>query len=93
MLSLGKPFKTVAGALLAMTGLVACAQPKLVREQSDLVVPVALAQSGARTGACGAFSIKRVDFRIGDGDWNDTSLIANDVRVRFRLSLTGVPAL
>jgi polyisoprenoid-binding protein YceI len=59
----------------------------------DVVVPVALAQSGANTTASGAFVIRRLDFRIGDGDWKDTSMVANDVQVRFKLTLTGVPAL
>ena len=59
----------------------------------DVIVPVALAQAGASTTATGAFTIKRLDFRIGDGDWKDTSMVANDVQVKFKLSLTGVPAL
>jgi len=56
----------------------------------DLVVPVALAQSGATTTAAGTFSIRRLDFRIGEGEWRDTSLVADEVRVRFRLVLTGI---
>lgn len=59
----------------------------------DVVVPVTLAQSGGTTTASGAFAIKRLDFRIGDGDWKDTSMVADEVQVRFKLSLTGVPAL
>jgi len=47
----------------------------------------------ANTTASGAFVIKRLDFKIGDGDWKDTSMVANDVQVRFKLTLTGVPAL
>jgi polyisoprenoid-binding protein YceI len=59
----------------------------------DVVVPVTLGQSGGNTTASGAFVIKRLDFRIGDGDWKDTSMVADDVQVRFKLTLTGVPAL
>ena len=59
----------------------------------DVIVPVALAQSGANTTATGAFVIKRLDYRIGDGDWKDTSMVANDVQVKFKLALIGVPAL
>ena len=58
----------------------------------DVVVPVALAQTGANTMASGVFVIKRLDFRIGDGDWKDTSLVANDVQVKFKLTLTGIAA-
>ena len=59
----------------------------------EVIVPVALAQAGANTTASGAFVIKRLDYKIGDGDWKDTSLVANDVQVKFKLTLTGVPAL
>jgi polyisoprenoid-binding protein YceI len=59
----------------------------------DVVVPVVLAQAGANTTASGAFVIKRLDFKIGDGDWKDTSMVANDVQVKFKLTLTGVGAL
>lgn len=58
----------------------------------DIVVPVELTASGGRTSATGAFALKRLDFRIGDGDWKDTSLVADEVQVAFRLILTGVAA-
>jgi polyisoprenoid-binding protein YceI len=59
----------------------------------NVSVPVTLAQAGAATTATGAFVIKRLDYKIGDGDWKDTSMVANDVQVRFKLALTGVGAL
>ena len=61
--------------------------------QRDVVVPVALTQAGGTTTASGSFVIRRLDFRIGDGEWSDTSLVANDVQVRFRLALSGVAPL
>lgn len=59
----------------------------------DVLVPVALTQTGANTAAIGSFTMKRLDFKIGDGDWGDTSLVANDVQVKFKLNLSGVSAL
>ncbi|WP_374565145.1 YceI family protein [Ideonella sp.] len=60
----------------------------------DVVVPVALAQgTGGVTFATGAFTIKRLDFKIGEGEWADTSMVANDVQVRFKLAVTGVAPL
>lgn len=59
----------------------------------NVTVPVTLAQAGPTSTATGSFVIRRLDFRIGDGDWKDTSMVANDVQVRFKLSLTGVPPL
>ena len=58
-----------------------------------VVVPVTLTQSGATSTATGAFAIKRLDFNIGGGEWNDTSLVANDVQVKFKLALTGLGPL
>jgi len=58
----------------------------------DVIVPVTLAQAGGSTTATGAFPIKRLDFKIGEGDWQDTSMVANDVQIHFKLVLTGVPA-
>jgi polyisoprenoid-binding protein YceI len=59
----------------------------------DVVVPVAMAQAGGTTSATGAFTIKRLDFKIGEGEWADTSLVANDVQVRFKLTVTGIAPL
>jgi polyisoprenoid-binding protein YceI len=59
----------------------------------DLVVPVQLTQAGSLTTATGTFGIKRLDFKVGEGDWADPSVVANDVQVKFKLTLQGVPAL
>ena len=58
-----------------------------------IVVPVAVAQSGATSVASGSFTLKRLAFRIGEAEWADTSLVANDVTVRFKLTLTGLAPL
>lgn len=59
----------------------------------NVVVPVALAQSGATTTATGSLPIKRLAFKIGENEWADTSMVADDVTVKFKLALTGVPKL
>jgi polyisoprenoid-binding protein YceI len=59
----------------------------------DVVVPVTLTQAGGTTTAAGAFTLKRLDFKIGEGEWADTSMVANDVQVKFKLALAGVPAM
>ena len=56
----------------------------------DVVVPVTLSQAGAITTASGAFAIKRLAFKIGENEWADTSMVADDVQVKFKLALTGV---
>jgi polyisoprenoid-binding protein YceI len=57
----------------------------------DVTVPVSLAQSGTSGTASGTFTVKRSDFRVGDGEWTDASLVAHEVQVRFRLALLGLP--
>jgi polyisoprenoid-binding protein YceI len=57
----------------------------------DLVVPVVVAQTGASATVTGGFTLKRLAFRIGEAEWSDTALVANDVAVHFRLTLTGLP--
>ena len=56
----------------------------------DAVVPVTLVQSGATTTASGVVGIKRLAFKIGENEWADTSMVADDVQVKFKLTLTGV---
>ena len=56
-------------------------------------VPVALVQSDATTTATGSLPIKRLAFKIGDGEWADTSMVADEVQVKFKLTLTGVGKL
>src|SRR3989344_1262299 len=58
-----------------------------------VVVPVALTQSGPTPTATGTLPIKRLAFKIGENEWADTSMVADDVTVKFKLALTGVGKL
>ncbi len=59
----------------------------------EVVVPVLLTQAANVTTAAGSFTIQRLTFKIGDGEWADTSMVADDVQVKFKLALTGVAKL
>lgn len=59
----------------------------------DAVVPVTLVQSGAITTASGVLTIKRLAYKIGENEWADTSMVADDVQVKFKLALSGVGKL
>ena len=59
----------------------------------DVVVPVTLVQTGATTTATGVLPLKRLAFKIGENEWADTSMVADDVQVKFKLALTGVGKL
>ena len=58
-----------------------------------VVVPVTVTQAGGSSTASGSFNIKRLDFKIGEGEWADTSMVANDVTVKFKLALSGMAPL
>jgi len=57
----------------------------------DVVVPMTLTQQGDVLKAAGEFTIKRLDYKIGAGEWGDTSLVANEVLVKPRLTVQGTP--
>ncbi|MDT7837743.1 YceI family protein [Aquabacterium sp. OR-4] len=59
----------------------------------DVVVPVTVVQNGALSTATGAFAMKRLEFKIGEGEWADTSMVADEVQVKFKLALTGLGPL
>ncbi|MDP2004577.1 MAG: YceI family protein [Rubrivivax sp.] len=63
----------------------------------DIRVPVQVTQAGAGAAlgstASGSFTIKRLAFKVGEGEWTDTSLLADDVQIRFKLQLTGLGPL
>ena len=63
----------------------------------DVVVPITMTQTGAGaaavTTAIGSFAIKRLTFKIGEGEWADTSMVADPVQVKFKLALTGISKL
>ena len=60
---------------------------------SDVIVPVTMTQAGAVTTAIGSFPIKRLTFKIGEGEWADTSMVADPVQVKFKIALNGVGKL
>jgi polyisoprenoid-binding protein YceI len=54
----------------------------------DCVVPIAVkADASGNRVAEGTFSLKRLEYRIGEGEWADTATVDNDIRVRIRIVL------
>ena len=56
----------------------------------DVVVPVAMTQATGLTTATGVLPIKRLAFKIGENEWADTSMVADDVQIKFKFALAGV---
>lgn len=59
----------------------------------EVLVPVEITQSSGQSTASGSFTIQRLAFKIGDGEWTDTSMVADEVQVRFKLVLSGLGPL
>ena len=59
----------------------------------DLAVPVSITQAGPNSTATGTFVVKRLDHSIGQNEWTDTTVVANDVQVKFKLTFTGLAPL
>ena len=54
----------------------------------DCVVPISVTTDAAGNRlADGQFSIRRLDYRIGEGEWADTQTVANDIVVRVHMTL------
>ncbi|VTU36957.1 YceI family protein [Variovorax sp. RA8] len=62
-------------------------------QTQELVVPVTITQSADRSTAAGSFTIQRLAFKVGEGEWADTAMIGDEVQVRFKLVLTGLRPL
>jgi polyisoprenoid-binding protein YceI len=79
--------KALGGGRFDVTGTLA-----IKGQAREVLVPVTLA-TGPAAGqgtASGTFTLKRLDFKLGEGEWADVSAVANEVQVRFRLQLTGL---
>jgi polyisoprenoid-binding protein YceI len=55
----------------------------------DVVAPFAVKRAGATLTYEGGFTLKRLQFKIGEGAWSDTETVADDVQVNFRIVTTG----
>lgn len=51
----------------------------------DVVVPATYRKDGASQIFEGALPVKRNAFNIGDGEWKDTSVIADEIQIKFRI--------
>lgn len=52
---------------------------------TDVVVPVQYHKDGANQVFDGALPIKRLAYGIGSGEWKDTSIVADDVQIKFHI--------
>jgi len=80
--------KALGGGRFAVSGKL-----NIKGQTRELVVPLTITQAAGVSTAAGSFVIKRLEFKIGDGEWADTSMVANDVQVKFKLAFSGIAPL
>ncbi len=91
--------KTYPGASFVSTGLKALggnryeASGKLTIKGKtlDVTAPVTFQSAGTRGIFDGSFSIKRLDYNIGEGEWTDVGTVANEIQIKFHLVVIAVP--
>jgi polyisoprenoid-binding protein YceI len=54
-------------------------------KSQNVVVPVTITQQGATQTFDGSLPIKRTQYDIGTGEWKDTSVVADEVVIKFHL--------
>lgn len=54
-------------------------------KSQTVVVPVTITQQGATQTFDGSLPIKRSQFDVGTGEWKDTSVVADEVVIRFHI--------
>jgi polyisoprenoid-binding protein YceI len=52
---------------------------------ADVSFPLTVKKEGGATLLEGSLPIKRLAFNVGDGEWKDTSIVADEVTIRFRV--------
>ncbi|MDE1179791.1 YceI family protein [Paraburkholderia sp.] len=58
-------------------------------KSSAVVVPVQYHKNGTSQVFDGTLPVKRLQYGIGQGDWKDTSIVADDVQLKFHIVSNG----
>ena len=53
---------------------------------SEVSFPLAVKDEAGKQVFEGALPIKRLAYNIGEGDWKDTSMVADEVLIKFRVT-------
>jgi len=58
----------------------------------DVSTPVTFHAVGTRGTFEGAFTIKRLDYNIGEGEWTDVGTVADEIQIKFHIVVNATPA-
>ena len=73
--------KPLAPGKLSVTGKLT-----IKGKSSDVSFPLAVKTEAGKQVFEGALPIKRLAYNIGEGDWKDTSIVADEVIIKFRVT-------
>jgi polyisoprenoid-binding protein YceI len=73
--------KPAAGGKLAIAGKLT-----IKGKTADVAFPVSVTQAAGKQVFEGQMPIRRLVFDIGTGEWKDTSLVADEVVIKFRIA-------
>lgn len=57
----------------------------------DVKAPVTFQSAGNKGQFDGTFTIKRLDYAIGEGAWSDVDTVANEIQIKFHLVVIAAP--
>lgn len=57
-------------------------------KSANVSFPLTIKKEGARQVFEGALPIKRLSYNIGEGEWSDTDMVADEVVIKFRVVAT-----
>lgn len=57
-------------------------------KEREVRTPVTVVRNGNTATFEGKFTLRRLEFGVGDGLWADTSVVADEVEIRFRAAAT-----
>ncbi len=55
-------------------------------KSADVSFPMTVAADGGKQVFQGALPIKRLTYAVGEGEWKDTSMVADEVVIKFRVT-------
>jgi polyisoprenoid-binding protein YceI len=73
--------KSGAGSRLDVSGKLT-----IKGKTADVSFPLVMKKEGSNSVFEGTLPIKRLAFNIGEGEWKDTSMVADEVQIKFRIT-------
>lgn len=85
---ISKSIKTVSAGHYLATGTLS-----IKGISRDVAVPFEYKEQGTNANVDGQFTLKRADYKVGEGEWSAFDIVANDVVVKFHLVVSSPVAI